>query len=222
MPSTRRGKRAKRFPSSIDADSIGGSAEVEELHNVEKTEMLQEAGVETPRTSSSSRQKITALEDERNFLREQLKKALDKAPTAAGKHQSPSGSDSSDSYSSDSESSSSSSDRRKRKKKTKRKSIKKDKGAQFGKRMTTPEDVQHRYMAVLKTFQKTRSVNRNCEKHNVDRNTIAYTAVIAEVCLAADSKEKARVPPFPGGSLLKYGKELKLFLDREPALKAKI
>ncbi|XP_031159580.1 coiled-coil domain-containing protein 106-like [Sander lucioperca] len=218
MPSTRRGKRAKRFPSSIDADSIGGSAEVEELHNVEETEMLQEAGVETPRTSSTlaptakaiieqQRQKITALEDERNFLREQLKKALDKAPTAAGKHQSPSGSDSSDSYSSDSESSSSSSDRRKRKKKTKRKSIKKDKGAQFGKRMTTPEDVQHRYMAVLKTFQKTRSVNRSCEKHNVDRNTITYTVVIAEVHLAADSEEKARVPPFPGGSRLKYGKE---------------
>ncbi|KAF1387475.1 hypothetical protein PFLUV_G00079320 [Perca fluviatilis] len=107
--------------------------------------MLQEAGVETPRTSSTlaptakaiieqQRQKITALEDERNFLREQLKKALDKPPIAAGKHQSPSGSDSSDSYSLDSESSSSSSDRRKRKKKTKRKSIKKDKGAQFGKR----------------------------------------------------------------------------------------
>lgn len=41
MPSTRRGKRANQLHSSVSADASGGSAEVDELHNVE------EAGVES-------------------------------------------------------------------------------------------------------------------------------------------------------------------------------
>lgn len=41
MPSMRRGKRANQLHSSVNADASGGSAEVDELHNVE------EAGVES-------------------------------------------------------------------------------------------------------------------------------------------------------------------------------
>ncbi|XP_030595553.1 protein FAM133-like [Archocentrus centrarchus] len=135
------------------------------------------------------------------------------------RHHFPSSSSSSDSSASDSESSSSPSDGKKSKKAKKKK---KKKVSQFGKRMKHPEDVKHRYMFVLKTFKKTHSLNRSCEKLNVDRNTIAYTAVIAEVLLVADSKEKCRVPPFTGGSLLKYAKEVKVFLDDEPELRARI
>ncbi|XP_030577064.1 uncharacterized protein LOC115796083 [Archocentrus centrarchus] len=224
MPLRRRYNTANQVHPSVSADGSAGSAQVEQLDNVE-------GKGETPGTPSTLaptataiiqqlRDKITVLEDERNFLREQLKKALDNIPTTSAKrHHSPSSSSSSDSSASDSESSSSPSDGKKSKKAKKKK---KKKVSQFGKRMKHPEDVKHRYMFVLKTFKKTHSLNRSCEKLNVDRNTIAYTAVIAEVLLVADSEEKCRVPPFTGGSLLKYAKEVKVFLDDEPELRARI
>ena len=87
--------------------------------------------------------------------------------------------------------------------------------------MKTPEDVVNRYRAVLKTLKKTRSVTRSCERHDVDRNTIAMTAVIAEVYIAA-TEEEVRIPKFAGSQLMSYAKEWKAFFDNEPQLQEKI
>lgn len=87
--------------------------------------------------------------------------------------------------------------------------------------MKTPEDVVNRYSAVLRTYKKTRSLRSSCEYHDVDRNTIALTAVIAEMFLAAD-EEKGRIPKFTGPKLTQYANECKAFLDTEPQLKERI
>lgn len=81
----------------------------------------------------------------------------------------------------------------------------------------TPEDVLHRYRALLKTYAKTRSLGNSCQRHDVDRNTIALTAVIAEVLIAV-GEEKERMPKFTGQTLKQFAKECKEFVDNEPGL----
>ncbi|CAM4557286.1 unnamed protein product [Leuciscus chuanchicus] len=48
---------------------------------------------------------------------------------------------------------------------------------------TTPEDVQKRYNKVLHAFKKEGSISKACTKVGVDRNTLALTAVVAEIQL---------------------------------------
>lgn len=86
----------------------------------------------------------------------------------------------------------------------------------------TPEDVQSRYLAVLETYKETCNLTRTWEVHGVDWDTIVCTSVIAEVHLAANSEEKIRMPPFAGGSVEKYAKEMKDFFYSEPALRKRI
>ncbi|KAL2099937.1 hypothetical protein ACEWY4_004331 [Coilia grayii] len=178
-------------------------------------------------------EEICALKEERDFLREQLKAALQRPNAGPSSGLSPAPEtrqpDTSDSDSSKSSpttcSSSSSSDMRgkktRKRKKKRHNKTKPKKCVKFGKRMKTSEDVVNRYRAVLRTYKKTRSLRSSCEYHDVDRNTIALTAVIAEMFLAAD-EEKGRIPKFTGPKLMQYANECKAFLDTEPQLKERI
>ena len=62
--------------------------------------------------------------------------------------------------------------------------------------VTSPEDVVHRYQKVLKQYKKTRSLARTCQVLGVDKNTIAGTAVIADVIIAGgEDGEFGELPP---------------------------
>ncbi|CAL8326285.1 unnamed protein product [Boreogadus saida] len=131
------------------------------------------------------------LKEERDFLREKALNPVKTGPstTSKGSHKRML-KDSSDSSASDSETDSSSSEGGKRKRK-KKKTIKKTRTA-FGKRVQNPEDVVHRYRAVLKEFRRTRSMGLSCEVLNVDRNTIALTAIIAEIFIGAEEDDELK------------------------------
>lgn len=56
--------------------------------------------------------------------------------------------------------------------------------------MICPEDVVHRYRAVLKEFRRTRSMSLSCITLDVDRNTIVLTAIIAKIVIAAEGENQ--------------------------------
>ena len=75
-----------------------------------------------------------------------------------------------------------------------------------------PEDVVHRYRAVLKEFRRTRSMSLSCEALNVDRNTIALTAIIAEIFIGAEGEDFGQLPVFiEGDTVGNYAKTCKAF-----------
>ncbi|XP_035533261.1 coiled-coil domain-containing protein 106-like, partial [Morone saxatilis] len=77
-----------------------------------------------------------------------------------------------------------------------------------------PEDAVHRYRAVLKEFRRTRSISLSCESLSVDRNTIALTAIIAEVWIAAEGEDFGLLPEFTEEDTVgKYAKTCKTFLE---------
>ncbi|XP_049912545.1 coiled-coil domain-containing protein 106-like [Epinephelus moara] len=118
---------------------------------------------------------------------------------------SPSSSSSSSSLSFSSSSSSSSADRKKKKwKKTKKPAER-----PFGKRMTTPDQVGHRYKRILKTFQKTRSVSESLKRNGVDKTTFALMNIIAEVTIALEGEAYIPPPHDAGTTLQSYAKMLK-------------
>ncbi|CAL8254549.1 unnamed protein product [Boreogadus saida] len=160
------------------------------------------------------------LKEERDFLREKALNPVKIGPstTSKGSHKRML-KDSSDSSASDSETESSSSEGGKRKKK---KTIKKTRTA-FGKRVQNPEDVVHRYRAVLKEFRRTRSMGLSCEVLNVDRNTIALTAIIAEIFIGAEGEDFGQLPVFiEGDTVGNYAKTCKAFLEGNQLLGEKI
>ena len=81
--------------------------------------------------------------------------------------------------------------------------------------VTSPEEVVHRYQMVLKNFKKTKSVNRACNLYGVDRNTIALTAIIAEIHIAAEGV-KCQMPKIGQGRVLR--RMHKRFLEENPVL----
>ena len=86
-----------------------------------------------------------------------------------------------------------------------------------------PEDVVHRYRAVLKEFRRTRSMSLSCEVLNVDRNTIALTAIIAETFIGAEGQDFGQLPVFMEGDTVgNYAKTCKAFLEGNQLLGEKI
>ena len=86
-----------------------------------------------------------------------------------------------------------------------------------------PEDVVHRYRAVLKEFRRTRSVNLSCQTLDVDRNTIALTAIIAEIMIATEGENFGPLPAFTEGDTVgNYAKTCKDFLEGNKPLGDKI
>ncbi|XP_036420344.1 coiled-coil domain-containing protein 106-like [Colossoma macropomum] len=134
-------------------------------------------------------QKIKALEEERDFLRQTVKTLSDKRVSREEVCLEDIGSESADSDDTPpSSSTSSSSDdghprKRKHGKKKKEKLVFREKRLQVqsGTRARTPEDVLKRYKMTLKAFKKEGSMNRAFKKVGVDRNTLALTAVVAEL-----------------------------------------
>ncbi|XP_067296098.1 coiled-coil domain-containing protein 106-like [Pseudorasbora parva] len=136
-------------------------------------------------------QAIKALEEERDFLRQTVLKLSNRGATKKVKkildsstECSTSGTDEESlSSCSSSESSDSNIPRKKKrghKKKTKRATRSNTKHSS---RATTPEDVLKRYNKVLHAFKKEGSISKACTKVGVDRNTLALTAVVAEIQL---------------------------------------
>ncbi|XP_051249102.1 coiled-coil domain-containing protein 106-like [Dicentrarchus labrax] len=161
------------------------------------------------------------LKEERDFLRQKGLNPVKTRPSTSSKGSDKRGlMDSSDSSTSDSESDSSSEEKRNKKK---RKNKKKENPAKFGKRVQGPEDVVHRYRAVLKEFRRTRSISLSCESLSVDRNTIALTAIIAEVWFATEGEDFGLLPEFTEEDTLgNYAKTCKTFLEGNNPLEEKI
>lgn len=86
----------------------------------------------------------------------------------------------------------------------------------------SPEDVVHRYRAVLKEFRRTRSVSLSCRTLDVDRNTIALTAIIAEIVIAAEGENFGPLPVFKEDTVGNYAKTCKAFLEGNKPLGEKI
>lgn len=87
----------------------------------------------------------------------------------------------------------------------------------------SPEDVVHRYRAVLKEFRRTRSVSLSCKTLDVDRNTIALTAIIADIVIAAEDENFGQLPVFTEEDTLgNYAKACKAFLEGNKPLGEKI
>ncbi|CAL8269969.1 unnamed protein product [Arctogadus glacialis] len=85
-----------------------------------------------------------------------------------------------------------------------------------------PEDVVHRYRAVLKEFRRTRSMSLSCEALNVDRNTIALTAIIAKIFIGAEGEDFGQLPVFIEGETVgNYAKTCKAFLEGNQLLRKK-
>lgn len=103
------------------------------------------------------------------------------------------------------------------------KKSKSKKPSSFGKRVLSPEDVVHRYKAVLKVYRRNRSMTNTCEELRVDRNTIAGTAVIADVLIATEGEDFGEVPLFKEKqTLANYAKLCKAFVDANKPLLEKI
>ncbi|XP_049442246.1 coiled-coil domain-containing protein 106-like isoform X2 [Epinephelus fuscoguttatus] len=182
------------------------------------------------------KEEIRLLKEENRFLKEQRDFNQEKAlhtevghTTSKGQRKMRNG-DSSDSSDSDD----SYEDRkRKCKKKHKKhgssdssdddwKKSKSKKPSSFGKRVLSPEDVVHRYKAVLKVFRRNRSMTNTCEELGVDRNTIAGTAVIADVMIATEGTDFGELPLFKEKqTLANYAKLCKAFVDANRPLQEK-
>ncbi|XP_048015584.1 uncharacterized protein LOC125248046 [Megalobrama amblycephala] len=149
-------------------------------------------------------QAIKALEEERDFLRQtvlklsnrgakkQVKKILDTSTEC-----STSDTDEESLISSSSSESPDSDIPRKRKRghKKKTKSASRSKSAKHSSRATTPDDVLKRYNKVFRAFNKEGSISKACTKVGVDRNTLALTAVVAEIQLV-DPEFYRNIPKF--------------------------
>ncbi|XP_056148494.1 uncharacterized protein LOC130123376 [Lampris incognitus] len=99
----------------------------------------------------------------------------------------------------------------KKKKKKSRKSSSPDKG-QFGRRVTTPNEVTNRYKAVFSHYQRHLSFTMACNKLSVSKETIKMTAIIAEVDMFVPLDKK---PPYKNGEpLAGYAKTCKAFLEQ--------
>ncbi|CAL8269704.1 unnamed protein product [Arctogadus glacialis] len=155
----------------------------------------------------NAKEKIKSLENERDFLRNQLSEALalankeDQVTAAPSLHEksieksSSSSSSTSSSSDSSSSSSSSSSERGKKKKKKKKrnnsnnkKDSKKKKGkkgnknnTKIGKRVLTPEESMDRYRRVFVAVKNGMTKTEAYVKVGVDRKTVAATAAISEL-----------------------------------------
>ena len=86
----------------------------------------------------------------------------------------------------------------------------------------SPEDVVHRYQAVLKVFRRNRSMTNTCEELGVDRNTIAGTAVIADVMIATEGADFGEPLFKEKQTLANYAKLCKAFLDANKPLQEQI
>ncbi|XP_065131599.1 uncharacterized protein [Paramisgurnus dabryanus] len=160
------------------------------------------------------------LKEERDFLREQLKCALEnRQPRQKEKMQNDASSESESGESSTFSDTSDSSDKHPKRKQKRKHKVREEKHATI-RRVQTPDDVLQRYKAILKSFMKTRSVSHSCKQHNVDRNTIALTAIIAELQIIATPE--LHIPEFQGGTLQKYAKECKEYMDTNPEVFNKI
>ncbi|RXN22989.1 coiled-coil domain-containing protein 106 [Labeo rohita] len=138
-------------------------------------------------------QEIKALEEERDFLRQTVLKLSNRGPKKEKKKVLDTSTECStsdtdeDSLTSSSSSESPDSDitrkkrRRGHKKKIKRAS--RSKSTKHSSRATTPDDVLQRYNKVFHAFKKEGSIRKACTKVGVDRNTLALTAVVAEIQL---------------------------------------
>ncbi|XP_035990684.1 coiled-coil domain-containing protein 106-like isoform X1 [Fundulus heteroclitus] len=174
---------------------------------VELTKLKQQAKMD--------RQKIDHLEDRIKYLEEanrELKKDKDflltqiKEATVAPASSSKSGSreiaqvplsstsTTPSSSSTDLSSSSSSEEEEKKKKKKKTKKSKKHSDSYSRSRMTTVDGVINRYESALKRFTKFGSMKKAFNKIKVDRNTIARTAVIAELAITFPDTFKELLP----------------------------
>ena len=72
----------------------------------------------------------------------------------------------------------------------------------------------HRYRAVLKEFRRTRSMSLSCKALNVDRNTIALTAIIAEILIGAEGEDFGQLPVFiEGDTVGNYAKTCKAVFE---------
>ncbi|XP_073318753.1 uncharacterized protein [Pagrus major] len=186
------------------------------------------------------KEEIRLLKEENRFLKEQRDFNREKAlhtevghTTSKGQRKMRNG-DSSDSSDSDDSDDSYKDRKRKKKKKHKKhgssdssdddwKKSKSKKPSSFGKRVLSPEDVVHRYKAVLKVFRRNRSMTNTCEQLGVDRNTIAGTAVIADVIMATEGEDFGELPLFKEKqTLANYAKLCKEFVDANKPLQEKI
>lgn len=80
---------------------------------------------------------------------------------------------------------------------------------------SNPDDVLHRYVTILAEFKKHRSVRLASQKFGIDRNTIALTAIIAEMNIA----DQEKMPPFDDGDTLAgYSKKCKTVLNEDEEL----
>ncbi|KAM4533889.1 uncharacterized protein PAE49_015997 isoform 1-T1 [Odontesthes bonariensis] len=160
------------------------------------------------------KEEIRLLKEERDFLREKT----DPTPKGPRKRKAKDFSDSSSSdTSSESDSSSEQEKRKGKKNKTKKKS------KTFGKRVQSPEEVVHRYRAVLKVFRRTRSLNLSCKSLDVDRNTIALSAVIADIMIASEGEDFGPLPVFTeGDTVASFAKTCMNFIDTNKRLEEKI
>ena len=87
----------------------------------------------------------------------------------------------------------------------------------------SPEDIVHRYRAVLKEFRRTRSMSLSCITLDMDRNTITLTAVIAEIVIAAEGENFGPLPVFKEEDTVgNYAKTCKAFLEGNKPLGGKI
>ncbi|XP_059420333.1 coiled-coil domain-containing protein 106-like [Carassius carassius] len=160
------------------------------------------------------------MKEERDFLREQLRGSLNKRQLGTNRRmQNDSSSESESADNSTFSDTSDSSDKPPKRKHKRKHKVREDKDT-YIRRVKTPDDVLHRYKAILKSFLRTRSVSRSCKLHNVDRNTIALTAIIAELQIIATPE--LHIPEFQGGTLQKFAKKCKEYLDTKPEVMSKI
>ncbi|KAL7861025.1 hypothetical protein AOLI_G00173740, partial [Acnodon oligacanthus] len=174
-------------------------------------------------------QKIKALEEERDCLRQTVKTLSDKRVSREEVCLEDKGPESTDDTSSSSSTSSSSEDghpqKRKHGKKKKEKLLSREKQlqGQSGTRVRTPEVVLKRYKMTLKAFKEEGSMNRAFKKVGVDRNTLALTAVVAELQMVDPDFSKS-VPKFsPSEKLIDFSRRCQevLTADVRSAINAK-
>nr|XP_055076881.1 coiled-coil domain-containing protein 106-like isoform X1 [Misgurnus anguillicaudatus] len=217
MPRKKVGSLKRKCPQRIAPDAMDLSNEDEEHQGKDVNSDLSidavappEAGQFGESTSLEEKEKlkvmaqeIKALEEERDFLRQTVLKLSKRGTKKEAKKNLDTSTDCTTSDTDEESLSSSSSDssnsdiprkrRRGHKKKTKRAS--KPKSTKHSSRATTPDDVLKRYNRVFHAFKKEGSISKACTKVGVDRNTLALTAVLAEIQLV-DPEFYRSIPKF--------------------------
>ncbi|XP_068071719.1 uncharacterized protein [Danio rerio] len=170
---------------SVDCENKPEDSSPVASYSLDESEKGLQAASEGP-TVEILLEKIKSLEEERDFLRRTLgsvcgkEKKKKKKDTSSDSDELPSSSSSSSSLSS----SSSEDERCHRKKSKKKKPPPKRSRSTFScstVRAKSPEDVLKRYKKVLRAYNKEGSMTRAFTKVGVDRNTLALSAVIAEI-----------------------------------------